>query len=263
MAIDDSFKIINSLSSNLSSLSKTFNQLASGSRINSAKDDSAGLAIVSALDATVAISDQASSNADDGASITSLASDALGQISDITARQAELSTEAANGTLSDSQRQSLDQEYQSLDQSKSQILSTTSYNGTNVFSGTTLQVGNDSSSSSQLAVPSVDTSGISSSQSIATQAGAKSALGAVSTEISNLGQDQGVIGATQSRIDLAQDSSDTSALQSEAAASQIRDSNIADDVANKTGAQIRSQFDVALLAQASKLNGNNVAKLIG
>ena len=262
MSIGDSFKVGRGLSQSTSDLTRSFEKLSSGKRINRASDDAAGLAIISALESDVKTSLQGARNAVDGVSIASIADGSLSQISDITARQAELATQAANGTLTDTQRESLNAEFQQLDQEKSRILSTSSFNGVNVFSGSTIQVGTEGGSSSQIQISETDISAITGSLDISTQDGAKSAIDSLKSVSDSVGSVRGQIGASVSRLEVAETGARNRAVESEAAASRIRDLDVADETAKVTAAQIRQNSNVALAGQAAKLNGDIVSKLL-
>jgi flagellin len=245
-------------------LSNSFQKLASGKRINKASDDAAGLAIVSALESDVSTELQGARNANDGQSIADIADSALGAVSDITTRQQELASESANGTLSDQQRTTLNDEFQSLEQEKSQIFSTTQFNGVSVFNGqgTTLQVGTTGGANSQITLPSGDTSTLSSAQDISTQGGAQSAIDALNTHSQNISSLRGQVGAVSSRIDAASENARNNAVESESAASRIRDVDVAEEKSNEVGASIRQQATTALIAQASQLSAQSVLKLL-
>ena len=113
------------LNSALREINKSSEKLSSGKRINKASDDPAGLAIAVSLASDAAVYKQASNNVNYGQSLISIQDGALQQIGDIGARMKELSTEAANGTYSDSQRAALDQEYQALSAEAQRISAST------------------------------------------------------------------------------------------------------------------------------------------
>jgi flagellin len=262
MAIDGAGRLSNFINLNSKELNKSFERLSSGKRINRAQDDAAGLAVVSALEADVKTSLQGARNAVDGVSIASIADGALSQISDIGSRQSELAAQAANGALSDDQRQALNNEYQQLEQEKSRILQTTEFNGVNVFSGATLQVGSDGSSSSQIGLPAVSTASVTSPQDISTQAGARSAIDALSTQNENLNQVRGQVGSVVNRVEVAEENARSRAVESESAASRIRDADIADESAKNVASRIKQDINVALQAQANKINSDSVLRLL-
>ncbi len=260
-----------SLNRNLQSaqnkLSDSFQKLSSGLRINRAADDAAGLAVAESLNASIVTLGQASRNVGDLTSFTQIADGALGQISDLSTRKAELAAQSANGTLSDAQRSTLALEDSQLTQEIGRIVETTQFNGVSVFKGnsTSGQVGTDSSANSQLAVGGIDVSTLVSaisSQNISTQAGARASLDAVTSFTASIAQQRGTIGATQSRLDSISDTVETRKLNESQALSRIRDLDVADEVSKKISADILSQTGPALLAQAAKLSLSNIKALL-
>ena len=127
----------NSLSSTQMNLQNTLTQLSTGLRINSGSDDAAGLSIANGLQANVAALTQSAQNATDGVGMLQTADGALSQVTTLLNRAVTLSTEAANGTVSQSQSGALDTEFQSILNEIGQIGQTTYYNGENVFSPNT------------------------------------------------------------------------------------------------------------------------------
>jgi flagellin len=109
-------------------------QLSSGSRINSGADDAAGLAIANGLEANVSALTQSASNANNGVGALQVADGSLAQVTTLLNRAVTLATESATGTVGNSQRVALDQEYQSIQAEINRIGSNTNYNGTQVFS---------------------------------------------------------------------------------------------------------------------------------
>ena len=126
----------NNLNSTQASLSKTLQQLSSGSRINSGADDAAGLAVADGLAANSTALAQSSRNASDAIGLLQTADGALSQVTTLLNRAVTLATEAGNGTLSSSQLSSANQEYQDILTQVNNIGSTTNFNNTSVFSNT-------------------------------------------------------------------------------------------------------------------------------
>ncbi len=128
----------NQLSITQTSLDKTLQQLASGSRINTGADDAAGLAIADGLQANVTALTQSALNATEGVGKLQVADGALSQVTSLLNRAVTLATESANGTVNDgSQRQALDAEFQSIAAEINRIGTNTTYNGSQVFTGGT------------------------------------------------------------------------------------------------------------------------------
>ncbi len=130
----------NNLNQTQNSLQNTLTQLSSGSRINSGADDAAGLALADGLHANVAALSQSAQNATAGVGLLQTADGALSQVTNLLNRAVTLATEAANGTLNNSQVNSANQEYQNILTEIGNIGSTTNYNGNSVFSNTATQV---------------------------------------------------------------------------------------------------------------------------
>lgn len=124
----------NSLSNTQSSLSKTLQQLSSGSRINSGADDAAGLAVADGLAANETALSQSAQNASDAIGLLQTADGALSQVTTLLNRAVTLATESGNGTLSSSQISSANQEYQNILTQINNIGSSTNFNGSAVFS---------------------------------------------------------------------------------------------------------------------------------
>lgn len=130
----------NNLNSTNSSLSKTLQQLSSGSRINSGADDAAGLSLVDGLQANQTALTQSATNATEGVGLLQVADGALSQVTSLLNRAVTLATEASNGTLNSSQTDAANQEYQSILAEITNIGSTTTYNGNAVFTGSTIDI---------------------------------------------------------------------------------------------------------------------------
>lgn len=262
-----SLSINNFLTKNISQLSQSFKKLASGSRINSASDDAAGLAIAEALGANAATLQVANRNTQDAQSAIEIADGAISQVGDIGSRLKELATQASNGTLSDTQRAALQTEFSELSQEIGRITNTTEFNGIKLVTGdeVTAQVGSDSSADSQIKVPGTSIATASSdvaSQNISTQAGAQAALAKVDTLIQQASQSRGQLGASSSRLSVAESANSSRYQNVRAAESRIRDVDVAEESAKLTSAQIRTNAATAISAQAGKLNANNVLKLL-
>ncbi len=125
----------NNLNSTQASLQNTLTQLSSGSRINSGADDAAGLSLANGLGANSAALTQSSTNASEGVGLLQVADGALSQVTNLLNRAVTLATEASNGTLNASQDSAANSEFQSILDEVSNIGSTTTYNGQQVFGG--------------------------------------------------------------------------------------------------------------------------------
>ncbi|MFP5235838.1 MAG: flagellin [Acidobacteriota bacterium] len=135
----------NNLSNTNNNLSKTLQQLSSGSKINSGADDAAGLALINGLQANATALTQSQTNAQEGVGLLQVADGALSQVTNLLNRAVTLATEVSNGTLNSSQQSAANQEYQSILSEINNIGSTTSYNQQQVFGSSTNIYTGDSS----------------------------------------------------------------------------------------------------------------------
>jgi len=252
-------------------LSRTFERLSSGQRINRAADDAAGLAIADSLRADQRIANVAIRNANDGISTIAIADSALGEIGNVLSRLAELAEQSANGVYSNDQRSALQNEFLSLASEIERIAVTTVFNGVNLLSGggtTTLQVGFDSASTSQISFAGVEGTlqalglantgspaisySISASTGDGAQSAARAALDAVNNAISSLAIQRGNLGASEARLSVAIKNLSVSRENFAAAESRIRDVDVAEESAELTRLNILQQAGAAVLAQANQ-----------
>jgi flagellin len=145
----------NNLNKTSASLQTSLEQLSSGSRINSGADDAAGLSLVNSLGANSAALTQSETNSTEGVGVLQVADGALSQVTSLLDRAITLATEASNGTLNTSQEKAADQEYQSILAEINSIGSTTTYNGNQIFTGSTDDVYTGDSSSQGGAIDSL------------------------------------------------------------------------------------------------------------
>jgi len=252
----------------LDRLANSLSKLSSGSRINKASDDAAGLAIADALESAIVQVGQATRNVNDTSSALSIADGAVDQVQNLNGRLQELATQASNGTYTDEQRATLQAEYSAITQEIQRISETTPFNGAQLLDGSsiTAQIGTSGGSSSQLSVGGIDLAGMASSvasQDISTQAGAQAALSAVQSFSDNLSnQRSSTIGAAQSRLDSVDSSLSARGAAEAEALARIKDVDYAEEVASATAASIQSQVGVALSAQAKNINADIVKALL-
>jgi len=242
-------------------LSTALERLSSGVRINNAYDDAAGLAIADKLNRDSRVASQAIRNANDGISALSIGEKALGNVGGILSRLSELASQSASGTLTDTQRSAIQNEFAALLSEVARISTVTTFNGVQLLSaGTTvsLQVGLDGTSNSQISFTTVDgsVSGILSvsqtSIAASTAASAQSALGLLTSAIANVAQTRGALGASESRLLQAIANLQIAQENFSAAEGRIRDTDVAAETANLTRASVLRQAGVAVLAQANQ-----------
>ena len=251
-------------------LNTAFERLSSGLRINKARDDAAGLAIAEGLKADAKIASVGIRNASDGISVITIADQAIGQISNVLSRLAELAEQSANGTFGNTQRSALSNEFVALQSEVERIAMTTEFNGLNLLSGggqVVFQVGFDGSSLSQVSYNGVAatleslglaTAGSSSpiysiiaGNDLASQSASRLALDAVQAAITSVTRNRGTLGAAESRLDVTISNLQVARENFKAAESRIRDVDVASEAAELTRLNILQQAGAAVLAQAN------------
>jgi flagellin len=252
------------LSNTSSSLSTTIQRLSSGLRINSAKDDAAGLAISQRMTAQIRGMDVAARNANDGISLAQTAEGALGSIGDNLQRIRELAVQAANGTNSASDQDSLQKEVKQLQDEISRVVENTKFNGTNLLnaSGTiSIQVGADGTANDKIDISLNDiktalsgiTAGTFSVSGLTAGTGASGVLGALDTALTTVNNARADLGAVQNRFTSAISNLQTNSENLSASRSRIQDTDYAKETAELTRTQILQQAGTAMLAQAKSL----------
>lgn len=258
------------LSTNQSALATSLQRLSSGLRVNSAKDDAAGLAIAQAMTAAIRGNSQAVRNASDGISLGQTAEGALGQIASNVQRIREIAVQSANGTLSTTNRSQLQKEVDQLTQEISRIVQTTTFNGTNMLSGVstlTFQVGADGTSTNQVSVTTTNLALTGSSGlytysgsltatgtiDVTTQANASAALANLDSDISQVSTIRSTFGAVQNRFEAVTASLQNYVENLTSSRSRIMDTDFASETASLTRSQILQQAGTAILAQANAL----------
>jgi flagellin len=249
------------LSASSSSLDTSIQRLSSGLRVNSAKDDAAGLAIATRMDAQVRGMNVAIRNSNDAISFAQTAEGGLSKVTDSLQRMRELAVQSANGTNSSGDRANLEAEYQQLASEVTRIGTATKFNGTAVFgaTATTFQIGADASDT--LSVSAVAASTISGSVSDA--AAATAAITAIDTELNSVNTKRATLGAVQNRFEAVVGNLQVAAENQSAAKSRIMDTDFAAETAKLTRGQILQQAGTAMLAQANSLPNNVLSLLRG
>ena len=255
----------NASSSANAALQTSIERLSTGKRINSAKDDAAGLAIASSLTSQIKGQNQAIRNSNDGIALSQTADGALGEVTNILQRVRELSVQSASGTYSDSDRTNLQAEVTQLTGQLTDIQSKTNFNGVSLV-GTAaatvnIQTGSKASDTVALNVGGLDlTSAIASD--ISTSGGATTALSVLDTALKAVGTARASLGAGQSRLASVVNNLTTNVANLTDARSRIEDVDFSTETTNLAKAQILSQASTALLAQANQ-SQQGVLKLLG
>ncbi|MFN7727297.1 MAG: flagellin [Rubrivivax sp.] len=256
-----------------SSLSTSLQRLSSGMRVNSAKDDAAGLAIAERMNAQVRGMNVAVRNANDGISLAQTAEGALGKVSDSLQRMRELAVQARNATNSDADKESLDKEFAELAKEVQRVLGATTFNGKAIlgsFSGTqSFQIGANTTANDTI---DIVTSDMAAAPEITVVAGtdnqgtARASIGSAATAndiatvmnnidlaLDKVNSERATLGASQSRFDAVISNLMTAVENQSSARSRIMDADYAVETANLSRAQILQQAGNARVAQANQL----------
>jgi len=263
------------LSATQSALATSVQRLSTGLRVNSAKDDAAGLAIAERMNTQVRGMNVAIRNANDAISLSQTAEGSLSKINDMGQRMRELAVQSANATNSDSDRKNLDAEYQALAQEIKRNLAGAAFNGTKLFAtaaALTFQVGANAATTDQITINTQNLTGDNSivevigaagadAASIGTAAGASAALGKLDTMLATVNSKRAEFGAIQNRFEAVIQTLQVSAENQTAARSRIMDADFASETAALTRAQVLQQAGTSMLSQANSLP-NNVLSLL-
>jgi flagellin len=242
-------------------LAKSFQRLSTGLRIATAADDAAGLAISERLRAQVRSLNQANRNANDGISMVQTAEGALNEVGSLLTRLRELAVQSNNGTVSDPDRDTLQDEFSSLVDEVDRIAQSTEFNGIKLLDGSkasvtfqigagttagvdTLDVSLDSTRSADLSIDTLD---------IGSSGDSAAAIGALDDAIDAVSGHRGRLGAAQNRLGSTVNNLAMQVENLSAAESRIRDVDVAYETAQLTRSQIMQQAAIAVLGQANAM----------
>jgi flagellin len=282
------------LNASQSSLATSMQRLSSGLRVNSAKDDAAGLAIAERMNTQVRGMNVAIRNANDGISMAQTAEGALGKLAENLQRMRELTVQARNSTNSSSDKDSLNKEFDQLGQEIWRIVNATTFNGKPILADTsgqpqTFQIGANTTTNDSISINAMDytsandptdSSGatanpivtllgagtspfpalIDNSADFATLGGVIDNIDLALTSVNNA---RAVYGATQSRFDAVISNLQVAVENQTAARSRIMDADFAQETSNMSRAQILQQAGNAMVAQANQLPQQVLALLKG
>ncbi|MGH6693768.1 flagellin [Sphingopyxis sp.] len=241
--------------------SKAMERLSSGKRINSAKDDAAGLAIATRMNAASRGFTQAIRNANDGISLAQTADSAAGSISDILIRMRDLSMQASTGTLSDPDRVLVQKEVTALVAQIGDVVGQTTFNGNALLDGSAatgfnIQTGINATEVVNITIANLGTAGTAltgvGAITVATEAGATAALAVLDTAIDNVASERANLGAQQNRLTSAVDNLTSRVTNLDEAKSRIEDADFSVESTNLAAAGILAQASTAMLAQANQ-----------
>ena len=249
------------------SLSTSMQRLSSGLRINSAKDDAAGLAIAQRMSAQVKGMNVAIRNANDGISLAQTADGALSHVSDSLQRMRELAVQARNSTNSSSDKDSLNKEFKQLQAEISRVLGGTTFNGKAMLGADAtkmdFQIGANTTTNDTV---SITTTNMTTDSKITAVTGTSAVIdstataGAIGTVIDNIDKaidevndTRATFGASESRFDSIISNLQSGVENQSAAQSRIMDADFATETANMSRAQVLQQAGTAMIAQANQL----------
>ncbi len=255
------------LSASQASLSMSMQRLSSGLRVNSAKDDAAGLAIAERMNAQVRGMNVAVRNANDGISMAQTAEGALSKVSDSLQRMRELAVQARNSTNSNSDKDSLNKEFAQLQSEINRVIGGTTFNGKAIIGadGTAMdfQIGANTTTNDTV---TVTTSNLNSDTNIAAITASTavidssadataiaSVISSIDATLDTVNNQRATFGATQSRFESIISSLQQGVENQSAARGRIMDADFASETANLSRAQILQQAGTAMVAQANQL----------
>ena len=265
------------LNTSQTSLATSMQRLSSGLRVNSAKDDAAGLAIAERMNTQVRGMNVAARNANDGISLSQTAEGALAKVGDALQRMRELAVQARNSTNSDSDKDSLNKEFFELQSEITRVVGGTTFNGKHILGADattlTFQIGANTSVDDTV---SVTTANMAANTDITTVTGTGATIGAaatagaiasvidnIDTALNTVNNTRATFGATQSRFDAIIANLQQAVENQAAARSRIMDADFASETANLSRAQILQQAGNAMVAQANQLPQQVLALLKG
>ena len=256
-------------------LNKNIQRLSSGLRINSAADDTAGSAMATRMSNQIRGMHQANKNSRDASNLLATAEAGLNNISDLLAQMRELSVQAATDTLNDTDRDSINLEFQSLKNELSRIANVTEHNGMNVLNGTyqtdgefgvwRIQIGadNDADSQHEISIMNATDVGLEiDGENVVTVDEARTAVTALDNAIDEVNLERSYIGSEQNRLQFTMSNLTSTINSIETARSHIEDVDYAAEMSELSKNQILVQSSTAMLAQANMVS-QNVLQLLG
>jgi flagellin len=270
-------------------------RLSTGLRINSAADDAAGLAISNTMTSQIDGMQQAVSNANDGISLAQTAGGALTEVTNMLQRIRELAVQSSSGTYQASDRTSMQSEVANLTQQVAGILTTTTFNGVNVFAitsgapatdgsqdiNTTIQTGANNGENVVINSPAFNgaqlfgtnggtgqvtyngASGTTQAMDVSSQATSATTITNVDTAVQEVNATQAALGAAQNRLSSVVNNLDTNVTNLSSARSRIQDTDYSTETTNLAKSQILSQASTAMIAQANQSQQNVLSLLKG
>lgn len=253
---------VSNLNKTSDEMTSVLTAMSSGQAINSASDDAAGLAVYTAMSVDHAAWEQAGSNAEIGTAILETADGGLSEIADILERMYELASQASSGSVTDTERAYLDDEYQELLTQIDSIVESTTYFDTSLLDGTYSESFTVSADSSATPIDvtiatAFDTTGLALAADVTSSTNAATALGEIEAAIETVSAGRAEVGAVMSRFDYAAGNIETAQTNLESAMSVYMDADIAELSATQT--ELGVKMDSAI--QALSVSNENLEKL--
>ena len=263
------------LYTNNAGLATSIQRLSSGLRVNSAKDDAAGLAIAERMNAQVRGMNVAIRNANDGISMAQTAEGALSKVGDALQRMRELAVQARNATNSSSDKDSLNKEFSELQSEITRVMGGTAFNGKKILgsdaTAMTFQIGANTTTDDTVTITTenmtanTDITAVTGSTAVidssATSGDIATIIDNIDTALDTVNDQRATFGASQSRFDAIISNLQSSVEAQTAARSRIMDTDFAAETANLSRAQILQQAGTAMVAQANQLPQNVLSLL--
>ncbi|MBC2670479.1 flagellin [Novosphingobium piscinae] len=246
-------------------LGTAMERLSTGKRINSAKDDAAGLAIATSMTSQIKGMAQGIRNANDGISMAQTAEGALGEVANMLQRVRELTVQASNGTYSDDDRTRMNSEVTALQAQMTDVLTNTQFNGNTLFDGNagggtvSIQTGANATDTVDASAAFADLSAAATAVDLTALAGTE--LADIDTAIDLVSSRRADLGAIQNRLESAINSQTNNITNLSDARSRIEDTDYSAETTQMAKAQILSQASTAMIAQANQSQQNVLSLL--
>ncbi len=261
-SISSNFNVSQQISRSQNNADNSASRLSSGRRINSAKDDAAGLAISDGMNSQIRGSNQAIRNTNDGISMAQTADGALGESTSILQRMRELAVQSSNGIYNASDRKSLNNEFSQLQSELDRIAGTTEFNNKNILDGSmedgaNFQVGANAGNSINVPLSGATQTDLGTeSLDILTGQNAQDALGAIDEAITSVSNVRGELGSVINRFESTISNLGNVSENIAASESRIADADVAAEVSNMVKNRIIEQAGISVQAQANQRAGN-------
>jgi len=250
-------------------LGTSMERLSTGKRINSSKDDAAGLAIATSMTSQIKGMNQAIRNANDGIALAQTADGALAEVNNMLQRVRELAIQSASETYQDSDRDAMQQEVSALTEQIDDVLTQTSFNGNTLFStasGTDItfdiQTGANSGETVVLTATAIDGTNIDATAlDVSTSTAAATTIDNVDAALADVNQTRASLGAGQNRLESAINNLTSNSTNLSDARSRIEDADYAVETTQMAKAQILAQASTAMIAQANQAQQNVLSLL--